>query len=269
MRLHALLVLGIIVPSAASAQSTAPRDSLDGVMVVYQTIGDVFGSRLVAAFDSIPASRYDYRPTPPQQTVGYIAQHLEHANYNLCGQFGTLRHVNTSKDSLSDSVKARWPKDTLVSRLVASLDFCAKAMEGLQRPQSAQLTSALVSFVTDLAEHYSQLAGYMRVMGMVPPTALPSTKHVAIDVPASELSSFVGEYTLPHGVVFTVTTRDGSLFIQSNTGGPPIKLLAERGGAFFVNEVDAQMRFTRDASGKVNGLVLHQFGRDRTAQLKR
>jgi hypothetical protein len=269
MRLHALLALGISFPSPALAQTTTPRDSLDGVMIVYQTIGDVFGSRLIAAFDSIPASRYDYRPTPPQQTVGYIAQHLEHANYNLCGQFGTLHHATTSSDSLSDSVKARWPKDTLMTRLVASLDFCAKAMEGLERPQSAQLTSALVSFVTDLAEHYSQLAGYMRVMGMVPPTALPARKRVAIDLPATELSSFVGEYTLPHGVVFHVATRDGALFIQSNTGGPPVKLLAEGKSDFFVNEVDAQMSFTRDPSGKVNGLVLHQYGRDRTARLKR
>jgi hypothetical protein len=27
--------------------------------------------------------------------------------------------------------------------------------------------------LTDLAEHYAQLASYMRLMGMVPPSALP------------------------------------------------------------------------------------------------
>jgi hypothetical protein len=31
----------------------------------------------------------------------------------------------------------------------------------------------LLLFLTDLAEHYNQLAGYMRLLGMVPPSALP------------------------------------------------------------------------------------------------
>ena len=31
----------------------------------------------------------------------------------------------------------------------------------------------LILLVTDLAEHYSQLAGYMRLLGLVPPSALP------------------------------------------------------------------------------------------------
>ena len=31
----------------------------------------------------------------------------------------------------------------------------------------------LLAFVTDLAEHYSQIASYMRLNGMVPPSALP------------------------------------------------------------------------------------------------
>ena len=52
------------------------------------SVADIFGGRLVAAFDSIPASRYDYRPTPPQQSVGHIAQHLENANYGLCERLG-------------------------------------------------------------------------------------------------------------------------------------------------------------------------------------
>ena len=31
----------------------------------------------------------------------------------------------------------------------------------------------LMLLITDLAEHYSQLAGYMRILGLVPPSALP------------------------------------------------------------------------------------------------
>lgn len=31
----------------------------------------------------------------------------------------------------------------------------------------------LILLVTDLAEHYAQLAAYMRLLGLIPPSALP------------------------------------------------------------------------------------------------
>ena len=34
----------------------------------------------------------------------------------------------------------------------------------------------LILLVTDLAEHYAQVAAYMRIMGMVPPSALPPAR---------------------------------------------------------------------------------------------
>jgi uncharacterized damage-inducible protein DinB len=144
-----------------------------------------FGGWLYAAFDSIPASQYGFRPTPAQQTVGHIAQHLEHANYQLCARFsGRVRPV-TARDSLPEAVKAAWPKDTLVTRLYASLVFCRDAMEtltdaklGEELPAAGGMRQAprarfVLLFLTDLADHYSQIANYMRILGMVPPSALP------------------------------------------------------------------------------------------------
>jgi hypothetical protein len=146
-----------------------------------------YGSWLLAAFDSIPASRYDYKPTPAQQSVGYIAQHLEDANYQLCGRFGGLTRPMTAKDSLADTIKATWPKDTLVARLRASFLFCRDAIERVDDTKladeypvgppgsgrSSVRARDLILFVTDLADHYSQIANYMRLMGMIPPSALP------------------------------------------------------------------------------------------------
>jgi uncharacterized damage-inducible protein DinB len=34
----------------------------------------------------------------------------------------------------------------------------------------------LILLVTDLAEHYSQISNYMRLLGLVPPSALPRPK---------------------------------------------------------------------------------------------
>lgn len=268
MRRLALMTFTLVLPAALAGQSAATHaahDSSDGVMLEFARFADIFGSRLVDAFDSIPANRYDYRPTPAQQTIGYIAQHLEDANYSLCERLGALKHSRTAKDSLADTVRARWPKDTLVARLEVSLRFCDTALAQAGPLQSAARASTLLAFETDLAEHYSQISTYMRLLGMVPPSALPPRKRTAIALPASALPPYVGRYQLAAGLAFDVTLRTDALFIRSSTGGTPLQLWPESSTDFFIKEVDAQVSFTRDAHGAVVGLILHQYGRDRPA----
>jgi hypothetical protein len=167
---------------------------------------------------------------------------------------------------LADTIKARWPKDTLVARLKASLRFCDEAMERVPQLNSPALASTLLAIETDLAEHYSQLAVYMRLLNMVPPSALPPRKRVAIDLPASALSPYVGVYELAPGMELEVTMRDGALYIRSSTGGGAVPLRPESRSEFFDTEADAQLSFSRNASSAVTGLVLHQYGRDRPAK---
>lgn len=192
--LNRLSKLGIAIltaPIALAAQDAAPPQlPSNAVLGSFRDFGGHYGGLLLAAFDSIPASKYSYRPTPSQQSVGFIAQHLENANYALCAGIGGMRAPAGNEDSLADTVKSTWPKDTLVARLGASLRFCAGAFA---RVNDAQLTEnvslgrsprdsvtrvrALLFFTTDLAEHYSQIASYMRLMGMVPPSALRRSDH--------------------------------------------------------------------------------------------
>jgi uncharacterized protein DUF3471/DinB family protein len=265
MRRRAALVIALVLPASIAAQ-TPPTRVPDGVVLSFERFADHYGGWLIAAFDSIPATRYDYRPTPPQQTIGYIAQHLEDANYGLCGRLGKLKAPRTAKDSLADTIKAKWPKDTLVARLKASLDFCDQAMERVAQVNSPAVASTLLGVETDLAEHYSQIAGYMRLLGMVPPSAIPQRKRTAIDLPATTLSQYAGVYELAPGLEFDVTMRDGALYIRSNSGGDAVHLWPESRSDFFVNEVDAQITFSRGPSGAVTGLILHQYGRDRPAR---
>jgi hypothetical protein len=68
-----------------------------------------------------------------QQSIGFIAQHLEAANYGLCERLGSPRRNRSSKDAVPDTVKAAWPKDTLVTRLRASLAFCDSAVIEVER----------------------------------------------------------------------------------------------------------------------------------------
>ena len=49
-------------------------------------------------------------------------------------------------------------------------------------------------------------------------------------------------------------------------GGGTVRLWPESSTDFFVKEAEAQVTFTRDPSGNVSGLVLHQYARDRPAR---
>jgi hypothetical protein len=266
MRHRTLLALSLALPSALAAQASAGMQSRDGVMAAFENFANIFGGQLIAAFDSIPATRYAYRPTPTQQSIGFIAQHIENANYGLCERLGPLQHRRTGKDSLPDTVKATWPKDTLIARLKASLAFCDSAFGGIAKLEDVSRASNLLGFQTDLAEHYAQISGYMRQLGMLPPTALPRRERTAITVPASTLPAYVGVYEVGPGFQIVVTMNDGELFVQSNRGGAAVRLWPERQDEFFVKEVDAQITFTRDAGRAVTGLVLHQYSRDRPAR---
>ncbi len=181
-------LLALALPPAIGAQQPAPTAaSTNPITDSFRGFG-YLGGWLLAAFDSIPASRYGSRATPAQQSVGYIAQHLEDANYQLCARFGGVARTATATDSVADTVKATWPKDTLVARLRASLLFCRDAIGRVSDatlgdtyavgPAGSGRTSTrardLILFLTDLADHYSQIANYMRLMGMVPPSALPA-----------------------------------------------------------------------------------------------
>ena len=263
MRHPAVVITALLFPTVLASQDTAPRTRADGIVLQFVRFADIFGGRLVTAFDSIPADRYSYRPAPTQQTIGYIAQHLEDANYALCARLGGAKPPRTAKDSLPDTVKAQWPKDTLVARLDASLRFCDEALSRLPKLDSPGLASTLLAFETDLAEHYAQLAVYMRLLGLVPPSALPPKQRTAIDLRAGSLAPFVGVYQLNSGLELEITMRDGALFVRSSVGGEPVRLWPESALGFFVREIDAQITFDRDAGGSVTGLVLHQFFRDR------
>ncbi len=201
-----------------------------------------------------------------QQSIGYIAQHLENANYGLCEQLGGPKHPRTAKDSLADTVKARWPKDTLVRRLAASFRFCDDAIERLPRLDSPANAATLIGFQTDLAEHYSQLAVYMRLLGLVPPSALPPMKRSAIELPESAFAPYAGTYEVAAGTEIEVTVRDRALYARSSVGGDAVRLWPESATDFFVKEANLQVKFTRNASGAVSGLIVHQFGRDRPAR---
>lgn len=186
MKRITLASLSLALPLALSAQ--APAAAKDPITAVFRTRTMSLQRNLAQAFDSIPESKFGYRPTPVQQTIGYIAQHLVSDNYVFCNNFGEKKGAVASEDATTpDSVKAKWPRATLLTKVKASFAFCEEAFSQLDDAKLAdQVTMTMgantrtstraamvLGHVIDMADHYSQIANYMRLNNMIPPTALP------------------------------------------------------------------------------------------------
>jgi hypothetical protein len=186
MKISHVAILLLALPLSLEAQQAGPPK--DPITTVFRNRTLAQQRNLAQAFDSVPASLFGFKPTPAQLTIGYIAQHLAADNYFFCNNFGDMKATIAAEDTqTADSLKAKWPKDKLVEKLKASFKFCEDALAQLDDARLAdQITmtfngqsrpatraSMVLGHVVDMADHYSQMANYMRLNNILPPTALP------------------------------------------------------------------------------------------------
>jgi hypothetical protein len=189
MKMLSATILTLALPAALGAQVTQQANpAANPITTSFSGRTLALQRNLAQAFDSIPESKFSYKPTAAQLTIGYIAQHLASDNYLFCNAFGTMKAPRADRDTTTaDSVKATWPKDELVTKLKESFAFCEKALTQLddaKLAESVTLTfngtsrqipriNMVLGHVLDIADHYSQIANYMRLNNLIPPTALP------------------------------------------------------------------------------------------------
>lgn len=92
-------------------------------------------------------------------------------------------------------------------------------------------------------------------------TVTLASERRAVALSPDAMQAYVGVYRLAPTFALTVFVSGGKLKVQA-TGQSALDLNAEGNDAFFLSEVDARLTFTRDATGAVTGVVLHQNGRE-------
>ncbi|MFL5543755.1 MAG: DinB family protein [Gemmatimonadaceae bacterium] len=188
MKLSHFPILALAAPIFLAAQQPAAPLPANPVTTAFRNRISAMHRNIAQAFDSIPESKFSYKPTPAQLSIGYIAAHIANDDYFFCNNFGAMKGTPAAEDTATaDSVKATWPKAKLVTRLKESFAFCDQAIAQLDDAKLAEavtLTNGansrtvaranmVLGHAIDLADHYSQLANYMRLNSMLPPTALP------------------------------------------------------------------------------------------------
>jgi len=167
----ALISSFLFIYQPAPAQQGAPGP----VTTAFRADAERLARNLVAAADDMPATKYQYKPTPAQMNVAEVVLHIAGDSEFGCASLGGAKAPAEPKLTPADSV----PK--LVARLTRSFAFCRTQMAKLNDRglgdkipgYEGQTTRAAMIFELheDWADHYSQLANYLRLNGILPPTA--------------------------------------------------------------------------------------------------
>lgn len=130
---------------------------------------------LVAAFEEMPADKFDYKPTAEQMTFGHLAAHVTESNYYFCSTVANVPEPKTDKLTGTEG------KEKLVAAVKASFEFCHTALpKADDSTLSDNITMfgstrtrawAFVILGSSWADHYGMAAMYLRLNGLVPPTA--------------------------------------------------------------------------------------------------
>jgi hypothetical protein len=124
----------------------------------------------------MPAEKYSYHPTAAQLTFGKTIEHVAQVNNFACAKVSDMPAPQGPKAAEANG------KDKLVAGLKASMEYCARAFSKLTDVKLAETVpfmggkrvtrlGAALEVNNDLIDHYAALAVYLRLNGLLPPTA--------------------------------------------------------------------------------------------------
>ena len=127
--------------------------------------------------------------------------------------------------------------------------------------------SAASPDVVDLAQHIFVGSRVAPTPAVPPPPPTPVAR-TEISLPVAELDRFVGRYAFDAGFVISISRHGGFLYVVREDA--PLtsrsQILPEAALSFFWKAMDAQIRFTTDASGVVTGAVIVADGQQLPAR---
>src|SRR4029077_263321 len=171
------LVLTLFVAGATSAQEAAAPVGKPVTSTVKSQLTR-YAKNMVAAADLMPAEKYNFKPTPEMNTFGHLIMHIAQSNNILCSKIS---------GAAAPDIKLTDPdtQDKLVAALKASFEYCTASLANvddskLGEPMTlfgnrpASRAAALIALSDDWYDHYGTQAIYLRLNGILPPTAQPA-----------------------------------------------------------------------------------------------
>jgi uncharacterized damage-inducible protein DinB len=176
-RLASLPLLLLLLSTCGLAQQTK---SANPVTDTVRNLLQRESKNLTAAANEMPAEKYNFKPTPQQMSFGKLVAHIAESNNFLCAKLADQARP-------MDKVSENDAKEKLVAALKSSFDSCQSALAQVQDAQldqpvtmwggrQAPKAAALIGLTNDWADHYGAAAIYLRLNGLLPPTAQVQAK---------------------------------------------------------------------------------------------
>jgi DinB superfamily len=139
-----------------------------------------YGKNMISAAEAMPAEKYGFKPSPEMNSFGHLVMHIAQSNNTFCAKISgqTAPEVKMAETDA---------KDKLVAAIKDSFAFCTTALANVDdsklgeqfvlfgnRPISRG--GALVALGGSWTDHYATQAIYLRLNGILPPTAQPEKK---------------------------------------------------------------------------------------------
>ena len=176
----ALLVLFSATPLLAQDNTAPAAPVANPVSTTVKNQLTRFSKIIVAAAEAMPADKFNFKPTPEMNTFAHLSMHIAQSNFLLCSKIsGTA--APESKVAEADG------KDKIVAAIKSSFEFCSTALANVDdsklgepmtlfgnRPSSR--AAAFIGLSDGWSDHYGAQAIYLRLSGILPPTAEPAKK---------------------------------------------------------------------------------------------
>jgi hypothetical protein len=175
-----VLFLALCMTSAAqtmSPSSPAVGPVKDPVTASLRMLLPRSRNNILGAISAMPADKFSYKPTPEQITFVHLVVHIIGSNNNGCAKVADVPAPMAAEAKETDS------KEKLLAAATASFDFCTDALAkmddsklgdtidlyGRQFPRAM----AALGLASGWADHYAAAAMYLRLNGILPPSAQP------------------------------------------------------------------------------------------------
>jgi hypothetical protein len=164
---------------AALASASAPQAAepiKDPVSTGLRSLLTRTRNNTLGAISAMPADKFNYKPTPEQMSFAHLVVHITGFNNAFCAKAADVPAPKVEELKETDS------KEKLLAAATASFDFCNEALGKMDDSklgdsieifgghQGPRAVAALI-LASGWADHYSTAAMYLRLNGIVPPSA--------------------------------------------------------------------------------------------------
>ena len=154
-------------------QESAANPQLTSAKAFYHMVR----SNVLKAAEKMPEEKFSWRPTDDVRTFGQMVAHVADGQIFLCG---TAREGTSRNNGVEKSAKT---KAEIIKGLQDGFAYCDATYAELTDAKSAEMVTFFGQPRTKLAmlscntahtmEHYGNLATYMRMNKMIPPSSEP------------------------------------------------------------------------------------------------